>query len=195
MHAPGSDFIFAYLHEDWSDKVKADVGVAFQNALAMSSIIKQAVQDTSGQDVVNGLYVLNQGAMTKAMNSIPGMGLTSATQNRQTGEGTPSDINMQFFQNILAGLGGDVSPMRTYLDEKMNSVQEQAKKTSINTDFGTVIGLVSLMPVLNIPVTSFVYAYTGQETKTWFENTRCSTTKKEAYDYRYTVANYNYVKP
>jgi hypothetical protein len=76
MHAPGTDFLFAYIANDWSSTLKDAVAKAFTHALTMSSVIKRAVLDTSGQAVVNGLYLLDQAAMTTAMNSIDGMGET-----------------------------------------------------------------------------------------------------------------------
>lgn len=192
IHAPGSNFTFAYLYDSWSDSLKSKVGEAFLSALSMSDKIKEAVKNTSGQEAVEGLYILDQEGMTKAMNSIPGMGMTDATNDNLSGNGTASDVNKLFFQNILAGLGGDVTPMMDYLNQKMNDIQTQAKKSDINTDFGTVIGLVSVMPILNIPVISFVYAYMDKNEKTWFEHYNCKDHKKESFDIKYAVVSYNY---
>lgn len=195
LHAPGSTFLFAYLKNDWSIDIVSKVTKAFENALAMSTKIKDAVKTTSGQKVVNDLYVLNQTAMTKAMNSIDGMGLTAANQQSKKGSGTAVEINTQFFQTILGTLGGDVAPISEYLKTQMGKIQTQVSKEEISNKFGTVIGFISLMPVLNVPITSFQYVFTSKETKSFVVNTNCSSTEHYSFDYKFTVANYNYVKP
>jgi hypothetical protein len=192
MHAPGSDFLFAYIEDSWSQALKDAVSSAFVSALQMSNVIKKAVFDTSGQKVVNGLYLENQAAMTEAMNSIPGMGETSVDQNEESGEGTAASINAQFFTAILAGISGDIAPILNYLNEEMANVQAQTKKSTVTDAFGTVIGLVSVMPVLNVVVTTFQYAYSSAQTAEWFTKILCASTEHYSYDYQYTVVNYNY---
>ncbi|KAF1007294.1 MAG: hypothetical protein GAK28_01933 [Luteibacter sp.] len=192
LHAPGSDYLFAYLDNSWSPDLVAKVTSAFETALKMSSTIKEAVKNTSGQSVVDGLYLLEQPAMTKAMNSIPGMGLTQVAQQHQSGEGTAVDINGQFFAAILGGLGGDVAPMLNYLTTTMGDIQAQTQKSTVTKDFGTIMGLISVMPVLNVPVTSFQYVYSTSSVSTWFVKVNCASVQKQSYDYGYTVCNYNY---
>jgi hypothetical protein len=195
MHAPGSDFLFAFVDDSWAAPVKDAVASAFESALGMSSIIKTAVKTTSGQDVVNGLYLLDQVAMTKAMNSIDGMGETTVDQKTETGEGTTVTINGQFFQAVLAGLGGDVTPMLTYLQQEMGDIQAQTKQSTVTETFGTVIGLISVMPVLNVVVTSFQYVYSSSQTAAWFVQLNTGSAQHYSYDYSFTVVNYNYVQP
>ena len=195
LHAPGSDFLFAFIENDWSPNVQASVTKAFTDALKMSSDIKAAVQTTSGQDVVNGLYLLDQPAMTKAMNSINGMGQTSVDQKSESGSGTTIEINQAFFNAILGGLGGDVAPMLAYLTEEMGAVQAQTKKSTVTENFGTVVGFISVMPVLEVPVTSFQYVYSSQATSSWFVSVNCGSVQHYSYDYAFTVVNYNYIDP
>ena len=143
----------------------------------------------------NGLYLMNQAAMTKAMNSIDGMGETSADQKHEQGSGTAISINQQFFAAILAGLGGDVEPMMAYLTEEMGNVQAQTKQSTVTENFGTVIGLISVMPVLETPVTTFQYVFSSSETSKWFVDVVCVGVEHYSYNYNYTVVNYNYDKP
>jgi hypothetical protein len=194
MHAPGSDFLFAYIDDSWSSALKDAVAEAFEKALGMSSNIKQAVKDTSGQDVVNGLYLLDQADMTMAMNSIQGMGETSVDQKSESGQGTAVTINGQFFTAILAGLGGDVEPMMAYLTEAMGDVQAQTKQSTVTENFGTIIGLISVMPELNVVVTDFQYVYSTTETSEWFVKVNCGSVEHYSYDYSFTVVDYNYVQ-
>lgn len=195
LHAPGSDFLFAYLENGWPADVTAAVTKAFETALTMSSTIKAAVKNTSGQDVVNGLYLLDQAAMTEAMNSIDGMGQTTVNQNSQQGSGTAVSINGEFFAAILGGLSGDVAPLLTYLTTEMGDVQAQTKQSTVTESFGTVIGMISVMPVLNVPVTTFQYVYSTSEVSKWFVSVNCGSVEHHSYDYSYTVVEYNYQPP
>ena len=195
LHAPGSDFLFAYLMNDWDATTKATVTAAFEEALAMSSTIKAAVKSTSGQDVLKGLYLLDQNAMTAAMNSIDGMGETSAHQNTESGSGTAASINGQFFAAVLAGLGGDIAPLLDYLTSEMGDLQAQTKQSTVKECFGTVMGLISVMPVLNVPVTTFQYVFSSSEVSEWFVKVTCGSVEEQSYDYEYTVVQYNYVSP
>lgn len=192
LHAPGSDFLFAYLDPSYDATTKIALTNAFNDALQMSNKIKAAVLTTSGQTVVDGLYLLDQPAMTKAMNSIPGMGMTGANTQDQSGSGTATGINNQFFSAILGGLGGDVTPMQIYLQKSMGNVIAQTSRETITKQFGIVIGLISLMPVLNVPVTSFQYVYSAAATSTWVSKVLCVNSEHYTYDYSYTVVNYNY---
>lgn len=195
LNAPGSDFLFAYLENDWPATVTAAVTAAFEAALALSSTIKAEVKKTSGQEVVNGLYLLNQSAMTTAMNAIEGMGQTTVNQYSEEGSGTAVSITGDFFSAILGGLGGDVTPLLTYLTTEMGDVQAQVKKSTVTQNFGTVIGMISVMPVLNVPVTTFQYVFSSQEVSTWFVSVNCGSVEHQSYDYSYTVVEYNYVPP
>ncbi len=192
LHAPGSDFLFAYVDSSWPPDVTAAVTKAFEKALGMSTTIKAAVLSTSGQTVVNGLYLLDQAAMTEAMNTIDGMGMTAVSQDTQQGSGTAVTINGEFFAAVLGGLGGDVAPLLTYLTTEMGDVQAQTKGSTVTSTFGTIIGLISVMPVLNVPVTSFQYVYSSASVSTWFVGVNCGSVEQQSYDYTYTTVEYNY---
>lgn len=192
MHAPGTDFLFAYIANDWSTALKGAVSQAFTKGLTMSSVIKKAVLDTSGQQVVNGLYLLDQASMTTAMNSIDGMGETDVNSNTESGSGTAVSINAEFFAAVLAGLGGDVAPIMTYLTQEMGNLQAQTSQSKVTSTFGTVIGLISVMPVLDVVTTTFQYAFSSAATSEWFVKVNCGSVEHYSYDYSYTVVNYNY---
>jgi hypothetical protein len=192
MHAPGTDFLFAYIANDWSSELRNAVAMAFTKALTMSSVIKQAVLDTSGQSVVKGLYLLDQAAMTTAMNSIDGMGETAAETNHESGQGTAVSINAEFFAAVLAGLSGDVGPILSYLTQEMGDLQAQTRQSGVADNFGTVIGLISVMPVLNVITTTFQYAFSSSATAEWFVKVNCGSVEHYSYDYNYTVVSYNY---
>lgn len=130
---PRIRFLFAFIQKDWSPALKESVGSAFQMALTMSNKIKDAVKNTAGQTVVNGLYLLDQPSMTDAMNSIPGMGMTTVDQNRESGSGTATSINGEFFAAILGGLSGNVEPMMEYLNTSMGTSRRKRAKAPLPT--------------------------------------------------------------
>jgi len=191
-HPNGSDFVFAYVDNNWSADLKQKVGKAYTAALAMSSSIKEAVKNTSGQTVEDGVYLLDQAAMIEAMNSIKGMGQTGVSQHSESGSGTALTITGDFFAAVLGALGGDVAPMLTYLTTQMGDMQAQVGKSTVTDNFGTVIGFISVEPGLDIIVTTFQYLYSTQETSQWFVKVPCGSVENQNYDYSYTVLEYNY---
>jgi hypothetical protein len=192
MHAPGTDFLFAYIDDSWSQTLKDAVAKAFTTALAMPTSIEKAVLETSGQQVVNGLYLIDQPAMTTAMNTIDGMGETSVSTSHEAGNGTAASINAEFFAAVLAGLSGDVGPLMTYLTEEMGDVQAQTQQSTVTNTFGTVIGLISVMPELDVVETSFLYAFSSAQTSEWFVKVNCGSVEHYSYDYNYTTVVYSY---
>ena len=194
LHPAGSDFLFAFVDKSWSSEEKIAVAQAYKTGLTLPNQIKKAVKDTSGDQVVAGLYLLDQTAMTEAMNTIDGMGMTGASQEHESGEGTAVSINAEFFKAVLGGLSGDIAPLMSYLTSEMGDLQAQTQKSDVSGSFGTVIGTVSLMPELDIVVTDFKYVYSSAKTSEWFVKVNCGSVEHYSYDYSYTVVDYVYTK-
>jgi len=165
---------------------------AFDNALGMYPIIKAKVKETAGQDVVNGLYMADHAQMTAALNNIHGMAETAVIQDHKQGSGTAVSITGEFFGAVLAGLAGDVAPLSDFITQSMAKLQAQTRKSHVTKNFGTVIGLVSLMPELNVPVTTFRYVYSSSKTAQWMTSILCFSTENYSYDYNYEVVDYIY---
>lgn len=195
LHAPSSDFVFAYVANDWTTDQKSAVTEAFKQALTMPGQIKKSIEGTGGKPPQNGLYILDQTAMTKAMVAIDGMGEVKADTSTNSGSKTAVDINMEFFTSVLAGLGGDVAPMLDYLNKSMQTFQAELSQNNDVQQFGTVFGLVSLMDVLDVAVTGFTYAYSSSDTKTLVVSANCGSATKIDYSYSYTVVDYVYEAP
>jgi hypothetical protein len=130
--------------------------------------------------------------MTKAMHAIQGMGLTAVNSYEESGCGTAARITEEFFAALLGGLGGDVAPMLDSLAAAMSDMQGHCRDCAVTENFGTVIGVVSPMPVLNVPVTTFQYVFSSSVVAPWFVNVNCDSPLAEPYDYSYTVAAYDY---
>lgn len=192
IHSQGTDFLFAFLKKSWSDQFKAKLGKAFTTGLTVPNKIKESVKKNSGQDVVNGLYIQDEAAMTKAMNDIPGMSQTGASRHHEEGEDIVTVITEKFFGAVLATLGGNVKPISTYLTSKMADFQAQLKETKVDDKFGTVIGLISGIPEFDVVTTTFKYVYSSASTASWVVETSCSSTQKTSYNYDYTVVDYLY---
>lgn len=192
LHATGSDFVFAYVDNSWDADLKQQVKNAFEKALKVPTLIKQAVLETSGEAVKNGTYLLDQTAMITAMNTIEGMGETEVDSSSESGSGTATSINTEFFEAVLGGLGGNVDAMDDYLKDQMHTIQAQTHKSTVTKNFGTILGMVGVMPVINVVVTSFSYIYSDQQTSDWFVSVNSGSHEEYSYNYSYTVVKFNY---
>ena len=83
LHGPDSDFMFAFLDNGWSAETTLAVTSAFTTGLRLLSVIKWAVKSTSGQDVVNGLYLLDEVGIALPMNSIDGIQNAGSSTDRK----------------------------------------------------------------------------------------------------------------
>ena len=196
IHTEGTDYIFYYKLDIWTDEQNRIMGNAFLRALQVPNKIKDAVKATSGQTVVDGLYTLNQDAMVKALNSIRGMSQTNVVQRALIGNGTIQQANEQLFNDILSGVGGSVNPMRDYLNRAMAATQAAAAGNTTAQNLGTTITLLSLVPGLNIPTTSVVYAVSKASSAAVLIKHKCSSdSTKFSYNVDYTKVGYSYVEP
>jgi hypothetical protein len=196
IHTEGNDYIFYYKLDMWTPEQNQIMGQAFLRALQVPNKIKDAVLATSGQKVVDGLYTLDQPAMVKALNSIRGMSQTNVVQRTLIGNGTIQQANEQLFNDILSGVGGSVNPMRDYLNRAMAATQAAAASNTTAQNLGTTITLLSLVPGLNIPTTSVVYAVSKASSAAVLIKHKCSSdSTKFSYNVDYTKVGYSYVEP
>jgi hypothetical protein len=126
------------------------------------------------------------------MNAIDGMSLTGFDPNARSGSGTAPAIIADFFAAVLGGLGGDVMPMLSYLTTQMGNLQATVKQSTVTEAFGTVMGMISVMPVLNKVITSFRYVYSSQQTSAWFVSVPCGGVQNQSYNYSYMAVDYTY---
>ncbi|WP_175970491.1 hypothetical protein [Burkholderia sp. BCC0322] len=191
-HAEGSDYIFSFVPNSWTDAEKKVGYEAFKAALEVPNKIKEAVKATSGTVVEEGVYIDDPDVMVKALNSIDGMAQTGDTSGEQQGDDYVADITTGFFQVILDGLGGDVTAMETYLTTQMGDFQMQLDKEHDFHHFGSVIGMVSVDTDFDVAVTTFKYVYSDLSTAAWVEQLSCSSQSKFSYDYKYEVIDFLY---
>lgn len=192
-YAANNNFTFTYVEK--SEPSASDIVEAFKETLSLSGTIKDAAAASSGRPVVDGLYLVDANSMATVMNSIPGMGQTGTKPKTQKGEGTAEKINEEFFTAAMGGLGGGVSPIQYYLDAAMRKIQEQIKKNKLPVDsFGTLIGIVSTVPLLRVIVTTFHYIVCSAETAETITKFICGSPEAYSYDFTYTITSYNYSK-
>jgi len=128
LYASDSNFLFTFVPNRFSSQEKKKITDAFEETLKLFSLIRKAVVEKVDKGaVVNNLYLIDQDKMTKAMNSIEGMGMTSVDKSAKEANGTVASINLVFFNDILSSLGGEVDPMQKYLLKKMESIQSDAR--------------------------------------------------------------------
>jgi hypothetical protein len=193
-HAMSGSFVFYFEQYGWTTNQKQIMAKAFKEALGIPNLIKQAVLDTSGQDVVNGVYTQDKSAMVKAMNSIHGMSQTSSSTSNLSGSGTITDANQQLFNRMLAGIGGDVSPMMTYLNSEMSIYQQTAAGMPTSPQyFGISMAVLSLVEVFDTPVTSALYTFTKADSAaTLIEHSCESPTTEFSWNLDYEIVKFLY---
>ncbi|MXN75840.1 hypothetical protein GR157_13990 [Burkholderia sp. 4701] len=192
IHAASSDFVFAYESNSLTSDEKKILGQAFEQALGIPNKIKKAVEKITGQAVAQGVYIGDFNLVINALNSIDGMAQTSENTGGDSGNRIVADITDNFFQIILSGLGGDVKPLQKYLTGQMQGFQAALSQNQNFQNFGTVIGTVSLVEGLDVPVTSFQYIYSNYTTAQWVEQLSCSSVEKQSYSYNYTDVTFLY---
>lgn len=196
IHTEGSDYIFYYKFDSWTDEQNKIMADAFLRGMQVPNLIKKSVKDTSGDDVKNGLYTLNEEAMVKALNNIDGMSQTNVVQRNLSGDGTVQKANEQLFNDILSGVGGSVNPMRDYLNRSMAATQATAADKPNASHLGTTITLLALVPGLNIALTSVVYAVSTAKSAGVLVKHKCSDdTTSFSYSVDYTKVGYSYTSP
>ncbi|MGT0248007.1 hypothetical protein [Burkholderia pyrrocinia] len=191
-HAEGSDFVFSFIPNVWTDAEKKIGHDAFVAALTIPNKIKAAVKAIVGSDVKEGLYIGEPDLMIQALNSIDGLAQTDDSSGEEQGDDYVADITTGFFQIILDGLDGDVTALKDYLTTSMGNFQMQLDKESDFQHFGSMIGMVSVDTDFDVAVTSFKYVYSGLATAQWIEQLSCSSVSKFSYDYKYEVVSFLY---
>ena len=187
-----TDFLFGYIKNDWKQSTKNAAREAFEDALFMSSKIKEAVEQTSGEKVVDGLYLLDKKAIIKAMNSINGMGETKNHTQNLNGEGTAIYICKEFFKLVLAGLSGGVEAIMPELMKNMADFKGQISNSNVKDKFGTVIGIVNVVEEIDLAVITFNYVYASKEVSKWLVDIDCASVSHYHYDFDYLSVSFNY---
>ncbi len=193
--AVGSVQLFTFIKNEWPHAIKVNVTQKYEAALAISAEITESVKKKDEKDIAGGLFILDQLAMTKAMNSIDGMGMTSAANKKMNGTGTAGGVTKDFFNTILGALDGNVTPILEHLQKQLGQIQTLKKQNTSKSTFGIVVGLISLMPTLDIPITTFQYVYLDKSQSSEFEKFHCLSSRSYSYKIDYTVDYYNYSSP
>jgi hypothetical protein len=193
LHAAGNNFAFYYKLDIWTEKQNNIMSTAFLAALDVPNLVKEAILTTSGTEVSEGAYTSDAEAMTKAMNSIPGMSQTSSGDNTLSGNGTVQQANEQMFNSLLAGVGGPVNPMRDYLNSTMAVNQGIFGANPSYRHYGTYMMLIALVPGLDIPVTTGLYAVSTSTSAAVLVKHKCKDdTTTFPYDVEYEQRGYLY---
>ena len=185
-------FLFGYIKNDWKQSTKNVAKKAFEDALSVSDEIKKAVQQTSGEKVVDGLYLLDKKEIIKAMTSIDGMSQTENHTQKMNGNNTAFYICKAFFELVLAGLSGGVEAIMPVLMKNMTDFKGQISNSNVKDKFGTVIGIVNVLEEIDLAVISFNYVYSSKEVSQWLVDIDCASVSHYQYDFDYLSVGFNY---
>ncbi|RQR49581.1 hypothetical protein DIE19_31560 [Burkholderia sp. Bp9126] len=195
LHPVEKLFIFAYLPNSASAEEKQIIGSAFETALQVPNDIKDQIKKLGGESYLGMDYFLDPSLVTKALNNVTGMSEIGGSSGGDSGTKVTVQIMDDFFQSVLSSLGGDVTVMQTWLQTQMQGFQVQIGKESNYNYFGTIVGTVSLVEGLDIPVTNFQYVYSDYATSQWVAKSSCSSQTKQSFSYSYDVTNFLYELP
>jgi hypothetical protein len=194
LYSSDIKFCFAYIDDKYSENQVKIIKEAFGKMPDYFEMINEKIPDTNtkGSNTIRDFYLLDDKAISKIMSSIKGMGQVSIQNVKFSGESTAQNICKTFFANVLEKLGGDISSISSILLNGMNSIQNQVKETTVKNAFGILIGIVSLMPGMDIVVISFYYIYVSVDYKKWFISLNCSSPNTVKYSLSYKIIAYNY---
>lgn len=196
LHSIDTNFLFSFIPNTYTKKEKQDTINCFKENLKTLLLIQNKTIDIIGRDsVADSLYFVNKDQIIKTMISIPGMGMTSVLTSDKEVSGTAASINLNLFKNILSETGGEVDVLNEFLIKSMGKLQFLSKKSTEKEYNGMIVGVVSLMPILGIPVVTFKYIYTASDTKEHFQTMSCEDEKKYIFDEEYMQVIYNLIAP
>jgi len=195
LHPVDKLFIFAYLPNSATANEKAILTSAFEAALQVPNDIKDQIKNLGGESYLGMDYFLDPDLVTKALNNVTGMSEIGGSSGGDSGTEVTVQIMNDFFQVVLSALGGDASVMQSWLQTQMQGFQIQIGKENNYKNFGTIVGTVSLVEGLDVPVTNFQYVYSDYNTAQWVVKLSCSSQTEQSFSYNYDVTNFLYELP
>lgn len=192
LHTCNENLLLALLPKDADNKVETALLEAFKNALALFVDIRVALKKTyNTTPFVGGLYLVDGPEMQRAMSTINGMGETSAYSNTKLYCGTPSAVNLQFFEDVLGISNDKLKYMESNLLRYMKIIQADAKVTTAKT-IGLLTCVVGYVDITGTTVTTFTYVTATTTTKDQFEEIDCESGELDKFNYEYNIVKFNY---
>ncbi|WP_264530294.1 hypothetical protein [Flavobacterium sp. N502540] len=192
LHTCNENLLLALLPKGTDNKIETILLEAFKNALVVFVDIRAALKKTCHTTpFVGGLYLVDGPEMQRAMNTINGMGETSAYSSTKSYSGTPSAVNLQFFSDVLGISSDQLKYLESNLLRYMKIIQEDAKRATAET-IGILTCVVGYVELTETTVTTFTYVTATTTTKDQFDKIDCECNDLEKFDYEYNVVKFNY---
>jgi hypothetical protein len=188
----GSDFVFYFEQDVWTDDLKKLMHDAYDKAKHLPNLVKNAVANVTGQQVVQGVYLADVKDMATALNSINGLAETEFDSTSDSGTRDATEITLRFFGNVLSGLGGDVTLISAYLTKAMDDFRVQLEKSDVGEAFGSIICFVSADADIMETATTLKYVHAAKTEKSWIVNSSCSSHTEYSYGYDFGNLVYDY---
>lgn len=186
----GEDILIAYIDNSWSKDDQEGVLVKFLATTETLSSIKNAVQNSTGQTVINGLYGLNEQQMTRCMNSLKDLGKASSKRHKMRDKGTSKDVIKKLLTTVIPDLAEDTSQISKYFEDKLNKAQSQIAKNYSMRSYGIMIGTITLDRLFKVPRIYYKYASCSNHYRNWLVDLNCEYPSYDYYNFEYTLAVY-----
>lgn len=191
IHTCNENLLLALIPgDDKSGEVETTLFAAFEQALILFAKINNTLNISEINPFVGGLYLVNNTNMASAMSTIDGMAQTSVNNTTKTYDGTPSEVNIQFFQDVLS-LDEELKYLKYYLLNYMKIIQGTAKQT-IATTIGILTCVVGYNSLTQETATTFTYVTATTTTKEKFEELNCESSDLDEYTYEFDIVKFNY---
>ncbi|WP_202702291.1 hypothetical protein [Flavobacterium sp. UGB4466] len=192
LHTCNENLLLASLPKDTDNKTETILLEAFKNSLALFVDIRAALKKTCHTTpFVGGLYLVDGTEMQNAMITINGMGETSAYSSTKSYSGTPSAVNLQFFEDVLGISNDKLKYLESNLLRYMKIIQEDAKRATAET-IGILTCVVGYVELTGTTVTTFTYVTVTTTTKDQFDKIDCECNDLDKFNYEFNIIKFNY---
>lgn len=192
LHTCNENLLLASLPKNADNKTETALWEAFKNALALFVDIRAALKKTcSTPPFVGGLYLVDGTEMQNAMITINGMGETAAYPSTKSYSGTPSAVNLQFFEDVLGISNDKLKYLESNLLRYMRIIQADAKQATAKT-IGILTCVVGYVELTGTTVTTFTYVTATTTTKDQFDKIDCECDDLDKFNYEFNIVKFNY---
>jgi hypothetical protein len=197
LHTCNEKLLLAFIPNGADDDVDKKLFAAFEHALALFTEIREELKKDSSkapyQDdaFVEGLYLVDVAAMTKAMSTIEGMSQTATGTITPTYGGSPAAVTLKFMETVLGDSSGNLDYLQAYLLKYMTTIQWHARNSTADT-IGILTGFVAYNGLLEKTATTFTYVTATTATKERFESIDCTSANLERYTYTLSTVTFEY---
>ncbi|MEZ8320978.1 MULTISPECIES: hypothetical protein [Vibrio] len=187
LNTNNNNLVLSLVQTGTEDKVLPAFGHA-------NSLIDQVRNNLVSEKLYDeGLFLLSLSDMTKQLMVIDGMSLTSSSNQIKPFQGTPSEINLDFFEFVLICKSDELKYINPFLMRYMRNLQLIAKEYDLSSA-GFLLGYIEYNSLIKKVQTNFTYISITDPTMEAFKKINCQSDKPlNNYPYQFDVGRFSYV--